>query len=97
MRFVFSEEEDKNLRKSRLLFCTLCDIFIRMQLLFDMFSIVMSIELKLKTENFLMYGYNAGPPMAILIYTVLPHCVILLQDLSAPCYSRCASNIHTVV
>ena len=23
-----------------------------------------------------MYGYNAGPPMAIPIYTVLPYCVI---------------------
>ena len=32
------------------------------------------IELKLKV-NFLMYGYNAGPPMAIYIYTVLPCCV----------------------
>ena len=31
------------------------------------------IDLKVKTENFLMctYGYNAGPPMAIPIYTVL--------------------------
>ena len=25
-----------------------------------------------------MYGYNAGPPMAIPIYTVLPYCVIKL-------------------
>ena len=24
-----------------------------------------------------MYGYNAGQPMAIPIYTVLPYCVIL--------------------
>ena len=23
-----------------------------------------------------MYGYNAGPPMAIPIYTVLPYCVM---------------------
>ena len=34
------------------------------------------MKLKVKTENFLMYGYNAGPPMAIPIYTVLPYCVI---------------------
>ena len=41
------------------------------------------IELKLnvKTENFLMYGYNAGPPMAIPIYTVLPYCVIVVVDI----------------
>ena len=26
-----------------------------------------------------MYGYNAGPPMAIPIYTVLPYCVIELH------------------
>ena len=34
-----------------------------MQLLFDMFSTLMSLELKLKvkTVNILMYGYNAGP------------------------------------
>ena len=25
-----------------------------------------------------MYGYNAGQPMAIAIYTVLPYCVIFL-------------------
>ena len=26
--------------------------------------------------NILLYGYNAGPHMAIPIYTVLPYCVI---------------------
>ena len=26
-----------------------------------------------------MYGYNAEPPIAIPIYTVLPYCVILLS------------------
>ena len=25
-----------------------------------------------------MYGYNAGQPMAIPIYTVLPYCVIII-------------------
>ena len=34
------------------------------------------IETESKNNNFLMYGYNAGPPMAIPIYTVLPYCVI---------------------
>ena len=29
-----------------------------------------------------MYGYNAGPPMAIPIYTVLPYCVINTNDIS---------------
>ena len=27
-----------------------------------------------------MYGYNAGPPMAIPIYTVLPYCVVYSQE-----------------
>ena len=27
-----------------------------------------------------MYGYNAEPPIAIPIYTVLPYCVIRLLD-----------------
>ena len=30
------------------------------------------IEIETESEN----GYNAGPPMAIPIYTVLPYCVI---------------------
>ena len=35
------------------------------------------LKLKLKVKNiFPKYGYNAGPPMAIPIYTVLPYCVI---------------------
>ena len=42
-----------------------------MQLLFNMFSTFMSLEVKLKvkTENILTYGYNAGPLMAIPIIT----------------------------
>ena len=27
-----------------------------------------------------MYGYNAGPPTAIPIYTVLPYCVITVKS-----------------
>ena len=34
------------------------------------------IETESKDKNFLMYGYNTGPPIAIPIYTVLPYCVI---------------------
>ena len=35
------------------------------------------IELKLKVKSeFVMYGYNAEPPIAIPMYTVLPYCVI---------------------
>ena len=36
------------------------------------------IEIETENEN-LMYGYNAGPPMAIPIYTVLPYCVIIIS------------------
>ena len=67
----------KNLWKS--LFHTLCDIFI----LFYMFSTLISLDdrlrLKLKVKTKLMYGYNAGPPMAIPICTVLPYCVICMS------------------
>ena len=31
--------------------------------------------------NILMYGYNAGTPIAIPIYTVLPYCVITMTML----------------
>ena len=34
------------------------------------------IETESKNKNFLMYRYNAGPPMTIPIYTVLLYCVI---------------------
>ena len=34
------------------------------------------IETESKNRNILMYGYNAGQPMAIPIYTVPPYCVI---------------------
>ena len=53
-----------------------------MQLLFYMFSTLMSLEdrlrlkLKVKTNISFMYRYSAGPLMAIPIYTVLPYCAI---------------------
>ena len=92
MRFVFSEEKEdkkmKNLRKSRLLFRTLCDISsllchpyiphsnlknvyiylsplicIFIQFLYalhlDVIRSQIELKLKMKTENFLMHGYNA--------------------------------------
>ena len=42
-------------------------------------DVIKSQKLKVKTENFLVYGYNVGTPMAIPIYTVLPYCVISMQ------------------
>ena len=33
-------------------------------------------QIEIETEYFLKYGYNAGPPMAIPIHTVLPYCAI---------------------
>ena len=35
-------------------------------------------QIEIETES--MCGYNAGPPMAIPIYTVLPYCV-KMQDI----------------
>ena len=43
---------------------------------FDVLRRQIEIETESENRNFLMYGYNAGPPMAIPIYTVLPYCVI---------------------
>ena len=40
---------------------------------------VLRRQIEIETESkSLMYGYNAGPPMAIPIYTVLPYCVIYM-------------------
>ena len=39
----------------------------------DVIRSQIELKLKLKTEHFLMSGYNAGP---IPIYTVVPYCVI---------------------
>ena len=86
LRFFMKKKKEmkmkmKNLRKSYLpVFHTSCDIFIQffcMQLLLYMFSTLMSLEdrsrLKLKVKTN-MYGYNAGPPMAILsIHIMLAH------------------------
>ena len=44
----------------------------------DVIKRQIEIETESKNENILMYGYNAGQPMAIPIYTVLPYCVITL-------------------
>ena len=64
----FMKKKDE---ESPILFC--------MQLPFYMFSTLMSLEDRLRLKkHFLMYGYNAGPPMAIPIHTVLPYCVIPL-------------------
>ena len=48
----------------------------------DVIRSQIELKLKVKTENFLMFGYNAAPPMAIPIYTVLPYCVIIMQAIS---------------
>ena len=46
------------------------------QFLFDVFSTVMSPkDVLIETEGE-YHGYNAGIPIAIPIYTVLPYCVI---------------------
>ena len=48
MRFVFSKEEDK--QDAQPVFRTLCDIFMQffgVQLLFDMFSTLISLEVRL--------------------------------------------------
>ena len=56
-----------------------------MQLLFlhvlhlDVLKRQIEIETESKNSNNLMYGYNAGQPMAIPIYTVLPYCVIHVE------------------
>ena len=65
MRFVFSKEEDEEEEEEeeeesvKNMFTCISDIvqFFCMQLLFDMLSTLMSLEvsLKVKTENFLMY------------------------------------------
>ena len=44
----------------------------------DVLKRQIEIETESKNSNILMYGYNAGQPMAIPIYTVLPYCVILV-------------------
>ena len=69
-----------------------------MQLYFDMFSTLMSLEdrlrLKLKVKINNMYGYNAGLPMAIPIYTVLLYCVMTFFNAAVIVYvSICIVNV----
>ena len=43
----------------------------------DVLKRQIEIETESKNSNILMYGYNAGQPMAIpILYTVLPYCVM---------------------
>ena len=42
----------------------------------DVLKRQIEIETESKNSNILRYGYNAGQPMAIPTYTVLPYCVI---------------------
>ena len=39
-----------------------------------------------------MYGYNAGPPMAFPIYTILPYCVIIRESVDSLCSEVCENN-----
>ena len=65
-------------------FHTWCDIFIPFfaysyflhVLHLDVLKRQIEIETESEKRNLLMYGYNAGPPMAIPIYTELSYCVI---------------------
>ena len=50
----------------------------------DVLKRQIEIETESKNSNILMYGYNAGQPMAIPIYTVL--CDITCTCLSSPVY-----------
>ena len=59
----------------------------------DVLKRQIEIETESKNSNILMYGYNAGQPMAIPIYTVLPYCVI--QSLS-PSILSSLSHTHTL-
>ena len=63
---------------------------------FYKFSTLTSLEdrlrLKLKTKTN-MYGCNAGPPMAIPIYTVLPYCVIWKTSFHAKFQVHCSCGL----
>ena len=84
MRFVFSKEEDEEEDEEsvKIMFylcfvpCVIISNFCMQLLYLDVIGSQIELKLKVKTVNILMYGYNAGPPMAIPIYTVLPYCVI---------------------
>ena len=60
MRFMFLEDEEEDENHVLSVFRTLCDNFIQffcMQLLFDMFSTLMSLELKLKVKTAIMLDH----------------------------------------
>ena len=45
-----------------------------------------------------MYGYNAGPLVAIAIYTVLPYCVISqTQNSALPAADAVSDNLYTYI
>ena len=80
---IYDEDEDEESVKIIFTFFSYPVMFSSifcMQLFFYLFSTLMSfkvrlrLKLKVKTD---MYGYNAGPPIAITIYAVLLYCVIL--------------------
>ena len=60
-------------------------------------SLIDRLKLKLKVKTFLMYGYNARPPMAIPIYTVLPYCVIITQYGSIYCVYRDCHGLSSII
>ena len=66
----------------------------------DVLRSQIELKLKVKTENFLRYGYNAGPPMAIPVYTVLPYCVMKVFTLSSvlffPPLGLLSESMHTL-
>ena len=83
MRFVFSKEDEESVKSMFTCISYLVRYFhfchavtFRHVLHLDVIRSQIELKLKVETEHFLMYGHNAGPPMAIPIYTVLPYCVI---------------------
>ena len=82
MRFMFPKEEEDEEESVKIMFylyfvpCVIIQFFACSYFLTCLHLDAIR-SLKVKTVNILMYGYNAGPPMAIPIYTVLPYCVII--------------------
>ena len=85
---LLHEEEEKDEDESvkiifsyLYIFHTPCDIFIFFAcryILFFMFSTLISLEDRLRLKLKVKFGYNAGQPMAIPIYTVLLYCVMYI-------------------
>ena len=61
----------------------------------DVLKRQIEIETESKNSNILMYGYNAGQPIAIPIYTVLPYCVIHILDVETHQILLCGHTITT--